>query len=923
MSHTTAFHRWLSSIAPARRERTLGPARRRAARRPLILEPLEDRTVLSVSLVVSSLADSGTGTLRDAINTADADTSQPYLIDFAVTGAINLTTGTLSLTGNDNGIEIPDRITIQGPGAGSLTVQRATNSPFGIFSIASGMTVNISGLTIANGASPGSGGGINDAGALTVTNCTFDNNSTSVDGGAVSVSSEAYAAITNCTFDNNSTSVDGGAISISSNAITTILNSTLDNNSAVRGAGGGILIAGYATITNCTLDNDAARSGGGIDIDNHGVASITNCALDNNSARDSGGGIDNIGVLTVTNSTLANNFTFGPGGGIASTGTLTVTNCTLDSDSADLSEGGGIYTHGTGTVTNCTFANDSSFFGGGISNEGTATVTNSTLAYNSADAMGGGIFNDGTVMTFDTIIAGNTTGGVFRDVDGTLASQGHNLIGNTSGGDGFAASDRLNLNPLLAPLGNYGGPTQTIALLPGSPAIDAGDNTNVPPTDQRGFNRIVGGTIDIGAFESRGFSIALTSGNGQSATVATSFLNPLVVTVTSPYGDPVQGGVVTVTAPAGGAGAIFGGATNTTTATINPAGQAGVAASANAVAGSYGVTVSAEGASFPAGFNLTNTPGAASQIRALAGTPQGTTVGYAFAAPLAVTVTDQYGNAVPGVSVTYAAPAIGPGGTIGGGNVVTTNAQGIAAPTFQANTVAGGPYTVTATVGGLSGNFSLTNRSDVARVFAVSGFPSPTTAGAAHSFTVTAQDRFGNVATGYSGMVHFTSTDPEAVLPPGATLASGMGTFSATLKTAGTPSLTAFDSLTTSLTGSQSAITVNPAAASALLIKAPATIAPGVPFGFTVTAVDAYGNVATGYSGTIKFASNKKATLPTYSLLTGGMGTFTATFNGPENSNQTLTATDLATPSLTATATIFVDPPVRRHQRIHFRGGRK
>ena len=133
----------------------------------------------------------------------------------------------------------------------------------------------------------------------------------------------------------------------------------------------------------------------------------------------------------------------------------------------------------------------------------------------------------GPVTLGNTIVATNTAS-TGPDVDGTVTSKGHNLIGKTDGSSGWVGSDLTGtiaspLNPLLAALGNYGGPTQTMALLPGSPAIDAGNNALIPggvTTDQRGtgYPRTVNGTVDIGAFESSGFTIAVLRAAGSRPT---------------------------------------------------------------------------------------------------------------------------------------------------------------------------------------------------------------------------------------------------------------------------------------------------------------------------------------------------------------------------------------------------------------------
>src|SRR5262249_34692802 len=149
----------------------------------------------------------------------------------------------------------------------------------------------------------------------------------------------------------------------------------------------------------------------------------------------------------------------------------------------------------------------------------------------------------------------------------------------------------------------------------------------------------------------------------------------------------------------------------------------------------------------------------------------------------------------------------------------------------------------------------------------VSGFPGTITAGVAGRFTVTAKNADGATNTGYRGTVHFTSSDPQAVLPGNYTFTAadqGVHTFSATLRTAGSQSITTTDTAVSSGAGAQAGITVNAAAASRFTVAGfPSPVTAGVAGSFTVTSLDAYGNRATGYRGTVRFtSSDTKAVLP-------------------------------------------------------------
>jgi hypothetical protein len=190
--------------------------------------------------------------------------------------------------------------------------------------------------------------------------------------------------------------------------------------------------------------------------------------------------------------------------------------------------------------------------------------------------------------------------------------------------------------------------------------------------------------------------------------------------------------------------------------------------------------------------------------------------------------------------------------------------------------------------------------------FSVSA-PAAATSGAAFNFTVTALDFRNNIATGYTGTVHFTSSDGAAVLPVNLTLTNGVGTVSATLKTVGSQTITATDTVTASITGTSSPINVTAAggAATHFSVSAPASATPGTAFGFTVTALDANNNTSIGYAGTVHFTSSDgTAVLPANSALTNGVGNFTATLRAA--GSQTITATDTVTSSITGISSTIV-----------------
>jgi predicted outer membrane repeat protein len=306
----------------------------------------------------------------------------------------------------------------------------------------------------------------------------------------------------------------------------------------------------------------------------------------------------NSGVTFNMNRLTVSGASGGKGGGIYNDGTLNITNSTFSGNNATV--GGGVYNHGTGSISNSTFAdNQAGEDGGGVYNEAILTVTNSTFSGNRTTGSGGGIRTVGVdAILRNTIVSNSPSGdncsGIFADGGGNLVWGDHTCPG-------------IHQDPLLSTLDYYNGNTKSFALLPGSAAIEAGDPgicaaAPVSNHDQRGVARPQGAQCDIGAFESRGFTLSVFGGNSQSAAINTAFTNPLQVSI-SPVsaGEPVNGGTVTFTPPASGASAIITGSP----ATIS-GGHAQVTATANGISGSYNVNTSTPGAASTASFSLTN-----------------------------------------------------------------------------------------------------------------------------------------------------------------------------------------------------------------------------------------------------------------------------------------------------------------------------
>ncbi|WP_139276670.1 CHAT domain-containing protein [Spirulina major] len=695
------------------------------------------------NFTVTTTADSGTGSLRDMVDRANL-TSGVDTIRFlasVLASEIWLTSGPVNIDTTADGLTITNFL------PGSMRIRRASASDFRLFNITGPNPVTLENLTLRFGNVGGSenGGGIQSTGggSLTLNQVTLERNTSANSGGGIF--SDGPVTLNNSTIKDNAAGNRGGGL----NAPTvTLNNSTLIGNRSTNDGGGiatQILTATDSRIQGNTSDTD----GGGIASNTSGI--LTGTVVSDNQALGRGGGIYNSGTFTLSTSTISSN-TATHGGGVWSDGDLSVVDSTISSNTA--THGGGLYSLGGPLALNnsTVSGNQASQNGGGITNSAFLSLIHSTIAFNTADAdgnglgEGGGLYQSaGTANITNTIVVNNTgQNGNLSTLSGSWGGSTiqSSLLDSDAGANGLTLNTGLNQNiigvdPMLSPLGNYGGPTQTHALSPTSVAVDAAQGSQL--TDQRGASRV--GTPDLGAYESM---LQITQAGGdQSAIVDTAFGAPLTVTARDAFQfQGVAGLSVTLEIPASGASlqTMLTGVTGADgTVTFNPV--------ANTIVGSYTVQASMTDLGIsPLPFSLTNTPASAvaftvqeSLTTMTAGTSQDVTV----------TALDLFGNVDTNFSDPLTLSSTDPTASqITGGNLTA------GAGTFEVTLRTAGNQTVTATSGAIAGNSGQISVTAAApsQLAIASGNNQFTSINQAfpQSLTVKLSDLFGNPISGNS-----------------------------------------------------------------------------------------------------------------------------------------------------------------------------
>lgn len=496
---------------------------------------------------------SGNITLRAAIMEANALAGADTITLGAGTYEMGIAGGfeDAGLTGD---MDILSELTINGAGAASTIVDG--NSIDRLFHVLAGANVKITGLKVTGGLAKGdgasltgwSGGGVVNNGTLEMTDCIITANAAtdagkSGDGGGLS-NGEGTLTLLRVTLSNNTcTDTGAGLRSNGVNARATLIDCTISGNTGFSGMGISNTGGSQVNVIRTTISGNTGNGGGGgIRSEDAGSKATISSSTITGNIGSGGGGLYNINgsEMEVIDSVVTSNQATGAGGngggGAYNTGgPMTLRRVTISGNQALNAAGGGLRSNGAVAVTyiyDSTISGNTSNNGGGLANAGGSDlhVTNSTISGNQSISAAG-IFNGAAgndVYVLNSTLTNNTrtytTTPVPGDIDnpaggylsiqnsivssvGTsagptvLVSLGNNIFTGVAFTSGFQPTDLIAADPKLGPLANNGGPTQTHALLSGSPALNTANTTAAPALDQRGSPRPTGSAADIGACE--------------------------------------------------------------------------------------------------------------------------------------------------------------------------------------------------------------------------------------------------------------------------------------------------------------------------------------------------------------------------------------------------------------------------------------
>ncbi len=511
------------------------------------------------SFSVTSTADSGAGTLRQAILATNANVGPDSItLDLPAGSTITLSSDLPSpnervdVVATAAGITVDGANTARGFVAPTIGLEGFTMRRFVAAGVnQSGAAVSASGnvtladMTFTENSVSTHGGAVSVIGSgipmtittLTITDSRFEDNVAGMNGGAVAFNGQNEPGntltIEGSTFADNAASADGGAISLTNGGSARVATSRLANNTGSQDGGAVHGRDANIVLDDVTLTDNDSGDGGGVAMEytsgspfaDPNVLTITGSTIDGNVASGMGGAVHSVeATVRVDDSTVRGNKALSGGALFLDDTFLTSDRSTYSANTATalggvafLSDSGAGSVASSATFTNVTANANSAADGGAIRSEtrGSTTIRHSTFSDNTASGRGGAIDANGPLAIEHSIVFGNTTTSTNApEIDGTVGSLNWSFLGNTSGATiATGADNQIGVNPQLEALADNGGPTRTRRLSPTSPAVNAGDPgfSGAPATDQRGGARVSSGRVDVGALELNGGAISVTA----------------------------------------------------------------------------------------------------------------------------------------------------------------------------------------------------------------------------------------------------------------------------------------------------------------------------------------------------------------------------------------------------------------------------